>query len=355
MEVVAKELLEDMARLKPTFSGSGHRRNGGGSNGDFDLASWIEDKGIEIKKESTWDRTGYRWVLEKCPWNGHTDNAPFIVRLSNGAIAAGCHHNSCQGYGWRELREHYEPGCYNRTTRNGEALDQGRTYFGRVKNGFGSALPEVPPFPVEALPPALKQFVEEAAAAKGCPPEFIAVPMLATLGAAIGNSRVLRIKRGWIESATLYTVIAADPGATKSPALKVAAAPAWAKQTELKREHSEAMADYRREKLKWEAEKRKAQKEGTSIPEAPEMPILRRTVVNDTTVEALFPLLAENPRGLLSSNGELSRFIKAMDQYKGGAEAQTERSTLRCGLTLGLHWTARGTARPFLSPVRSYP
>ena len=27
-----------------------------------------------------------------------------MVQLTNGAISAGCHHNSCQGKGWRELR-----------------------------------------------------------------------------------------------------------------------------------------------------------------------------------------------------------------------------------------------------------
>ena len=52
---------------------------------------------------------GHRYILEECPWNRHTDKAAYIVQLPNGAIAAGCHHNSCQQYGWRELREHYEP------------------------------------------------------------------------------------------------------------------------------------------------------------------------------------------------------------------------------------------------------
>lgn len=324
MEVVAKESLEGVASLKPTLPTGEERRNSYGGSGDFDLASWIEDKDIGIVREGTWSRTGYRWVLEECPWNGHTDNAPYIVRLPNGAIGAGCHHNSCQGYGWRELREHYEPGCYDRETAYGEAFDR-RTHFSSVRSDSGARSSQIPSFPAEVLPAPLRRLVEEAAASIGCPPEFIAVPMLTTLGAAIGNSRVLRIKKGYTQGAALYTAIVADPGAKKSPALAVANAPAYARQDKLKNEYVEAMANYRREEVAWEAEKRKAAQGGDPAPEPPEKPTLSRTVINDTTVEALFPLLDANPRGLLSSNDEFSGFMKSMDQYKGGKGSDRQK------------------------------
>lgn len=57
-------------------------------------------------------------------------------------------------------------------------------------------LPEVPAFPVDALPIITRRFVGEAADAIGCPPELIAVPLLATLSAGIGASRVVELKRG---------------------------------------------------------------------------------------------------------------------------------------------------------------
>ena len=225
MEVVDRDLLEDVASMKPSLPTGEERRDSYGGEGGFDLAGWIEDKNIGVVRENAWIGNGYKWILEECPWNGHTDNAPYIVRLPGGAIGAGCHHNSCQGYGWRELREHYEPGCYEpgcyeREVANGEAIDD-RIYFSGVKDGSGARLPEVPRFPVEALPASLKRFVEEAAASIGCPPEFIGVPMLTTLGAAIGNSRVLRLKKGYTQGAVLYTAIVAEPGAKKSPAARV--------------------------------------------------------------------------------------------------------------------------------------
>jgi len=96
------------------------RRRVAAPRGEFDLAAWIEEHGVSVKREGPWQRVGYRWVLGECPWNGHADNSAYIVRFSSGAIAAGCHHDSCQGLGWQELREHYEPGAYeHRYERNG--------------------------------------------------------------------------------------------------------------------------------------------------------------------------------------------------------------------------------------------
>ncbi|MDP9438167.1 MAG: ATP-binding protein [Actinomycetota bacterium] len=87
----------------------------------MDLESWLGEHSISVKREGPWQRDGYHWVLEECPWNGHADNAAYIVRFANGAIAAGCHHDSCQAYGWRDVREHYEPGAYERRKNADEA------------------------------------------------------------------------------------------------------------------------------------------------------------------------------------------------------------------------------------------
>jgi hypothetical protein len=46
--------------------------------------------------------------LEHCPWNEHTDGAPFLGQLPNGKITARCHHNSCD-YNWHDFREFYDP------------------------------------------------------------------------------------------------------------------------------------------------------------------------------------------------------------------------------------------------------
>ncbi len=43
-----------------------------------------------------------------------------------------------------------------------------------------------------------------------------------------------------------------------------------------------------------------------------------RAVVQDTTIEALIERLNDNPRGVLSSNDELSNWVRQQDQYKSG-------------------------------------
>ena len=68
------------------------------------------------------------------------------------------------------------------------------------------------------------------------PAEFVAVPMLAVLGSAIGNSRVIKLKEGWEEGAGIYAAVIADAGEKKSPAMKVALEPAMKAQAKL-REH----------------------------------------------------------------------------------------------------------------------
>jgi hypothetical protein len=57
-----------------------------------------------------------------------------------------------------------------------------------------------------------------------------------------------------------------------------------------------------------------------AIPEeerGPE-PTLRRIVTTNATTEALGPLLAANPRGLIAAPDEMTKWVMSMDQYKGG-------------------------------------
>jgi hypothetical protein len=50
-----------------------------------------------------------------------------------------------------------------------------------------------------------------------CPPEFVTVPTLASLGAGIGNSYILEVKKGWEENTALHVAVFADPGSKKTP------------------------------------------------------------------------------------------------------------------------------------------
>jgi hypothetical protein len=132
---VSREQLGALAATKPEAALKGPRIPGAS---DFDLEAWICERDVPVKRQGPWQQGGYRWVLEECPWNGHSDNSAYIVRFPSGAMAAGCHHDSCQSYGWRDLREHYEPGAYKRRYQH-------NGHEGAAGGGYGVLLSEVVP------------------------------------------------------------------------------------------------------------------------------------------------------------------------------------------------------------------
>jgi hypothetical protein len=155
---------------------------------------------------------------------------------------------------------------------------------------------------------ATRRLVREAAASIGCPADLIGVPLLVTLASAIGNSRVLKIKGGWEEGATIYAASVAPPGAKKSPAYKEAIRPAANVQ-------AKSYRDYQRELRLYEEEQEGAH--------GSEPPTLHRTWVGDITVEALTSVLGSNKRGVLVVRDELSGWVRSMNQYKArGADRQ---------------------------------
>ena len=51
------------------------------------------------------------------------------------------------------------------------------------------------PFPVELLPEPIGGYVQEAAHSIHCDPSYVALPLLSAIGAAIGNTRRIVLKR----------------------------------------------------------------------------------------------------------------------------------------------------------------
>jgi hypothetical protein len=187
-----------------------------------------------------------------------------------------------------------------------------------------NVLPEALEFPTKALPSSCWQFVEEAEKAIGCPADLLGLPLLATLSAGIGNSRVVEIKRSWREGATLFLATVADPGKKKTPAAKHATAPIWERQTELKRSYAEKVEEYESEMREHEKDKRESRKNNEADPSPPEEPTMGRTVTEDTTVEALASILEDNPRGVAVVKDELAGWVRSMDQYKSGKGADRQ-------------------------------
>ncbi|MBD3672782.1 MAG: hypothetical protein HUJ26_04575 [Planctomycetaceae bacterium] len=74
----------------------------------LDVPQWLDSHDLEVRSEKPW-KGGTLWVLEACPWNSaHTNGSAFVAQFPNGNVIARCHHESCQGRGWDELRQMFE-------------------------------------------------------------------------------------------------------------------------------------------------------------------------------------------------------------------------------------------------------
>jgi hypothetical protein len=114
--------------------------------------------------------------------------------------------------------------------------------------------------------------------------------------------------------------VIANPGEKKTPAAKVAMEAAMKLQQGFRTAYREERETYAGKMREYEKDKRDCRKEGLADPTPPEPPILERTVVEDTTVEALAQVLESTPRGVMVVRDELAGWVRAMDQYKAGGK-----------------------------------
>jgi hypothetical protein len=186
-------------------------------------------------------------------------------------------------------------------------------------------VPPASPFPLDVLPEALQGFVREVAAALPCPEDYVAVPLLVMAGGAIGASRALAIKSGHVQRASLYAAIIGPPGSAKTPALDLTVEPAHEAEERLHAAWEEAMERYEADVEQYEQDKKEHRKNGGDPPNKPQRPVLERLTVNDTTAEALVPILKENPRGVVLVRDELVGWVQAMNQYREGGKGADQQ------------------------------
>jgi hypothetical protein len=179
-------------------------------------------------------------------------------------------------------------------------------------------------FPLAVLPRPLLPFIDDVAAATNCPVDIVALPLLTLAGAAIGASRALEIKAGWIEFPCLWGVVIAPPGNAKSAAIKFCAEPFFDEQKEL-------LSAFQTDKRLW-------QKNCAALKEPPPPPELQSVYCKDITREQLGQLLGkkDNWRGFPRIYDEILGFIHSMDEYKSGGrggDRQFHLDLWNCGQT----------------------
>jgi len=174
-------------------------------------------------------------------------------------------------------------------------------------------LPTYQPFPLDALPPTLREYVDAAAAAIGCDPALVALPALAVIAGCIGNSRAIQLRRRWSEPAVVWALTVARSGGVKSPAFSAAVDPLMDHQMGRHEDYLE----------------RKKEDDEAKLP-----PCL---VTSNTTIESVGELLRDNPRGLLMARDELDGWFQSFTKYRqGGASDRPDWLELNRAGTLRL-------------------
>ncbi len=343
-EVVNREKLDAVAAMRPDVASRQERAFDPGRNGhkeEFDLAEWIDQHNVPVKREGPWERGGYRYVLGECPLNGHADNAAYIVEFANGAIAAGCHHNSCQGLVWRNFREHYEPDAYERNSTRDRAgcEDNGGDRVWAEPMTLPDGLPPVESFDPVLLPKPLSGWVSDVSERMQVPPDFCAAGAVVIAAALVGRTVGIRPKRqdDWTVVPNLWGAVVGNPAMLKSAALAEVMHSLDRLVAKARKVYQAAEAIYEIEATTAEAMKagikeriRKAARDDNEATvrnlvarlketEAPDEPKPKRYKTEDPTTEKLAELLIDNPRGLLVYRDELSAWLRSLD--KQGREA----------------------------------
>lgn len=190
---------------------------------------------------------------------------------------------------------------------------------------FADKADEFTPFPIDELPPVLARFCREVAAAVGCDESFPAIVCLAACSAAIGTSRQLCVKYGWFVPPVIWAILVGESGTQKSPPFRMAMAPLKNRQERDADSYMGANGQYQSDLKAYKREHKAWERKGEGDePQQPVRPIRKRCIVQDSTIEALAPILSENARGVLLGRDELSGWLAGFDKYSNKSSASSE-------------------------------
>ncbi len=195
---------------------------------------------------------------------------------------------------------HISPGT-NFNNLNGSARDQGK--------------PKSIPFPVEALPVAVQQFIQRCYIDLGYNKDFLAGGILAAVSAAVGRSYAVRMKAGWSESCNTWVCLIGRPGSGKSHPLMTAL-------FSVHKDDKEKFAIYQQEKEAYKAYMSLSKEDKNNLPEPP-LPVFPKTICSDTTLEALAGLLQKNNRGVLLHSDEIGGWLSNFNKYNSGSDLES--------------------------------
>jgi putative DNA primase/helicase len=322
--------MEDAARVTPPTNGQ-----------KIDVDRFLEVAGLSVAKQGPW-RDGQRWALATCPFEpSHTNWSAYVLQFASGAVAAGCHHNSCSGKSWATLRAMFPAAA--------EACGLGSAGFAGRGVGHSEDIwpepepvvvtdPKVAPLDPNLLPTRLRDWLVDISERMQCALEFPTVGALVAASALVGRKVGIRPKRhdNWVVVSNLWGAVVGRPGVMKSPSLKASLGHLSRIDRSVGAAHVSAEREYEAQCLAWKKRRDRVggkQAEDLSaeeltaaarqvMSEEPQAPPCPRRIVNDTTYEKLGEVLRDNPNGVLVFRDELMGLLRQLDK-EGNEVART--------------------------------
>lgn len=183
---------------------------------------------------------------------------------------------------------------------------RGKTRFIKVPiDGLGG-----PQIPICGLDKEVQQIIEDLAESYQCPRDFITVSVFSAAAVAIGRKVHYKYKSYDGGYPSFFFCIVARSGRGKSEPLSGILKPIRDRDAQDYFVYQEAMREYN-----WAVKKMK------KSDVAPEKPVLKQKLISDTTPEALYEALENNPRGLLLYADELASYLLSIGQYNNNGKS----------------------------------
>lgn len=179
-------------------------------------------------------------------------------------------------------------------------------------------LPQITP---DMLPKEISDYVQDVCERIESPFGVGVVSVLTIIGNLIGSKAGIRPKNkdDWTVVPNLWGLIIGRPSVKKTAVYSELLKAVSKIEAESYKEHKKAMERYEKEMEKYDEKKKLCAKNGEEFTLVkPEIPIQKRFVTRDATIEAIAEIVKYNPNGILQTRDELSGFLKMMD--KAGKE-----------------------------------
>jgi len=169
-------------------------------------------------------------------------------------------------------------------------------------------------FPIEVFPEKIQKYLSVCNQTLNSSIDYMGCSLLFLLSIIIGNSMVVEVKKGWLETANLWLVLVGKAGIGKTPSIGNIVYP-------LMKQNTKEIKNYIKESTKYE-HYRNLDKQEKDLCEEVKRPIKTQFIVNDVTMEALVDMHGENKNGIGVLRDELAGWFKDMNRYSQGSDLE---------------------------------